>query len=286
MSDLPLLNSSILFDLVMNQRYGVEYQPIIDQHGQIFGYEALARFFTPDGDNLSPLQVFNALHRSPLSFYEVEYAIKQLQLEQAPATGMLFVNLDPHAAAAWGCLDDSNPLLRLLRAQQNLCVEMIENTDITDARICLELTEFFRAEGVPLALDDLGAPDSLLSIEVLVAVDFVKFDRSWLCRLTQPHYRELMKMLVDYTKKSGKRVILEGIETKEDMALAHECGIDLVQGFLYRDRFIAHNCCVTSAAEIPHTNNQQLHQIRQTTWSKLGASDKGGIFSQQWEACS
>ena len=48
----------------------------------------------------------------------------------------------------------------------------------------------------------------------------------------------LVTSLIDYAKKSNKQVILEGIETEEDLDFAKKLGVDYVQGFLYRPQFI------------------------------------------------
>lgn len=39
-----------------------------------------------------------------------------------------------------------------------------------------------------------------------------------------------------------KKVILEGVETKEDLELAQQIGVDYVQGFLFKDKFQRVSC--------------------------------------------
>ncbi|SFZ70461.1 EAL domain-containing protein [Chitinimonas taiwanensis] len=228
---------TVLIDLMRAQRYGVEYQPIVElRSGEIVAYEALARFYAADGQALAPKPVFDALHHSPLSLYQVEFDMKRLQLEHAPADEALFVNLDPDAYAVTAD-EPEEPLLNLLRQRAGLVVEIIENSDVSDAHLSQRLAHSFAAHGIRLALDDIGAPNSMISLEVMMEVDWFKFDRSWLARARDSKSRAALVHLIAFAQECGCRVILEGIERQEDLELAQALGVDCVQGFLYRKQF-------------------------------------------------
>jgi EAL domain-containing protein (putative c-di-GMP-specific phosphodiesterase class I) len=233
------LSPQSLLKLLDQQRFGVEYQPIVDiKENNIFGYEALARFYDETGQSISPQQVFAALHDSPLCLFQTEFKMKQLQLQHAPDKGLLFVNLDQDSFAAFGDLGDANPMVQLLTSKSNLVLEVIENTDISDAGISQAMTKTFGEKGVLLALDDIGAPDSMLSLPVLMNMDFLKFDRSWLALLDDPNHELMLQGLTTYGRRTGKKTILEGIETLQDLEIAKQMGFDFVQGFLFREAFI------------------------------------------------
>ncbi|GLR12530.1 diguanylate phosphodiesterase [Chitinimonas prasina] len=234
------LPATLLLDLMRHQRYGVEYQPIIDiASGEAIAYEALARFYAADGQPLAPKAVFDALHASPLSLYQVEYDMKQLQLAHAPAdASQLFVNLDPDAYGVTAN-EAEDPLLGLLASHEGLVVEIIENTDVADAQLSQQLAQAFSARGVRLALDDIGAPNSMLSLDVMMEVDWFKFDRSWLVRARDSRNRAALTHLIAFAHECHCKVILEGIERPEDLALARSLQVDCVQGFLYRKRFVS-----------------------------------------------
>lgn len=235
------LRPETLLQILDQQRFGVEYQPIIKlTDHSTFGYEALARFYTADNQLISPQQVFAALHHSPLSLYQTEFKMKQLQLANAPDKGLLFVNLDQDSFAAYGDLGTTNPMVALLTSKPNLVLEIIENTDISDAGISQEMAKTFGDKGIPLALDDIGAPDSMVSLPVLMSVDYLKFDRSWLRLLDDPNYRLMLQSLISYGQQTGKKTILEGIETPQDLEIANVMGFDFVQGFLFKEAFV--NC--------------------------------------------
>lgn len=231
-------SAQVLLELIEARRYGVEYQPIIDlADGSVFGYEALARFYAADGGALLPQRVFDALHASPLSLFQVEYEMKRLQLAHAPRDGgRLFVNIDPDAFAA-GAHELEHPLVALLRGHPGVVVEIIENSNVNDADISEAMCAAFVGSHIQLALDDIGAPRTMLSIPVLLSVDYLKFDRSWLTHRHDPVRCAALRHLVAFARECGRKTILEGIEEQEQLSFAKAIGFDFVQGFAFRQRF-------------------------------------------------
>lgn len=231
------IDNFTLYDLIQNQRFGVEYQPIIDlKSGDIRAWEGLARFYDAESQPLRPDLVFEALHADELSLFNIEYQMKWLQLTSAPQGDDLFLNIDPHAFALFGS-DERNPLLELLKGKSNLVVEIIENTDASDAIYSSGMGKAYREHGLQIALDDIGAPDSMLSFDILLSVDYLKLDRSWIKNQKKANYEHLLKALCQFAKDSGKKLVLEGVERQEDLDFAHQLEVDYVQGFLYRELF-------------------------------------------------
>jgi len=229
---------STLLDIIDNGLYGVEYQPLISlKTGDIYAYEALARFYTKGGKSISPLEIFSALHDNPLMLFKIEYELKKLQIAHAPKNTRLFLNLDPDAYIAHDKVGIDNPLLNLLCMTPKIVVELIENTDSNDAKISLELSEILSENNVPFAIDDIGSPHSMLSIPVLATVDYMKLDKCWLNFREEKNYTVLLQHLINYAQETGKKTVLEGVENKEDLDFARQFGVDLVQGYFYRSQF-------------------------------------------------
>lgn len=237
-----MLPAAVLLDLLEQKPFAVEYQPLVSsQTSNIIGYEALARFHTLNGRALAPDAVFESLHNSPLSLFQLELAMKIIQIELAPKEGLLFLNLDPHAAQAWGELSINNPLIKALCKRKNTVIELIENTSISDAQLCAQLTQTLKSEGTLLALDDLGAADSMLSFQVLETVDIIKLDRSWTQRLNNQKAVHLLKSIIEYAQNTNKLSVLEGVETEEQARSARNLGVDYLQGYLFKPQFIYKN---------------------------------------------
>jgi len=233
----PLRIDDELLEVLESGRFGVQYEPIVDiATGETIAYEALARFHGADGRTFSPAKVFAWLHGAPSLLVETELALKRLQLERAP-NHTLFVNLDPdsyHGAPGAGAA-----LLRLLgQARVDVVVEAIENIDAASAERNRHMVAGLRGAGIPFALDDVGAANGLVSFDMLAFADYLKLDRSLVRAPREPRRLAVAEALVAMTARTGARAVMEGIETKDDLELARDLGIGLVQGYLYRDRFI------------------------------------------------
>lgn len=90
-----------------------------------------------------------------------------------------------------------------------------------------------RDMGFSIALDDFGTGFSSLSHLSRYAIDTIKIDRSFVARLLQePSSRAIVRAVVTLGHELGMRVVAEGIETEEQLALLRSQGCDFGQGYL------------------------------------------------------
>ncbi len=78
----------------------------------------------------------------------------------------------------------------------------------------------------------------MLSVAVMQLVEWIKLDKYVLKMQDDVSYMVFVSKIIEFAHVTGKRVILEGVETAEDLAFAERIGVDYVQGFFYRDNFI------------------------------------------------
>lgn len=236
-----MLSSSLLIELMENKRYGVEYQPIVNLNDQeIYAFECLARFFDNEKKSVSPDVVFDSLHKSPLSLFQVEYEQKKIQLLNAPDHKKLFLNLDQDSFYACGVEGENNPFLELFGrySKNDIIVELIENSEVNDAKMSLAMIDFLSKNKIQTAIDDVFNPQSLISTAVIQLVDFIKLDKYVVTKKQDEDFLHLVKSIIDYAHLSGRKIVLEGIENNDDLLFAEQLNVDYVQGYLYRDRFI------------------------------------------------
>jgi EAL domain-containing protein (putative c-di-GMP-specific phosphodiesterase class I) len=217
-------------------RFWTEYQALVSARtGRTAAFEALARFEGRSGRPLPPAQVFALLHADPALLLRTELTLKLQQVERAPRAP-LFVNLDPDT---WCRAGDGqrNPFLALFTsAATRVVVEVSENLATTEAARVTEMVAALRRRNLPVALDDVGASSGLVSLDALAEAEVIKFDRTLVPRLRHPRSRALVQALCDMARRTGARTVLEGVETTADYVVARDLGVDLVQGFLFRDR--------------------------------------------------
>ncbi len=130
-------------------------------------------------------------------------------------------------------------LIREALAATNLPANRLE-IEITESTL-LQNTMRTRADlhelaelGVKISLDDFGTAYSSLSYLHSFALHKVKFDRSFLQGLGEDNRRSaLLRGLTRLSAQLGLRVVVEGVETEEQLELlAAEDSIDEVQGYL------------------------------------------------------
>lgn len=233
----PIDLRSVVHRILETNRLACEYQPIVRlSDRQTWAYEALARFQL-DGRTVAPDRVFAALHDDRTLFFMLESRTKRFQMQHRPPNTKLFVNIDPLVCELDYHLEH---WLGAFGAQEDLVVEIIENTGVSSVAAVRAFTERVSAVGVDIALDDVGGSGSLFSFELLEDCHVLKLDRRWLARVTRdPAYGQLVQGLLSFARSRGICSVLEGIETKDDLRCAEELGVDHVQGFLFRDAFIS-----------------------------------------------
>jgi len=217
-------------------RFWTEYQAIVQaRSGRTVAYEALGRFHRRDGRAVPPARMFAVLHADPALLLRAELTLKLHQVEHAPRAP-LFVNLDPDS---WARAGDRhrNPFLALFASSsRRVVVEVTEAMAVADVVRAKEMIDALRGRRLPIALDDVGAANGLLSFDAIVDAEVLKFDRTLIPRMRHRRCRALVQALTRMARDTGAHTVLEGVETTTEFVLARDLGFDLVQGFLFRDR--------------------------------------------------
>lgn len=250
----PKIHPHRILECLTSRRFGVEYQPLVSTHtGETQCHEALARFIDANGRALPPDHVFEKLHDNPLLLLHAELEMKRLQLAEAPQHGLLFVNLDPDSYAVGETEDGENVFLPILRQQRSrLVVEVIENLHLQDVDLSERMMRQLDKEKIRLAIDDLASSRGLVSYAALMHAAFLKFDRSWLAGEMSAKQRTILTWALAQAADLGLTTVLEGIETEDHLVMARQMGFDMVQGFLFRERFIHRGCSANG-----HISNQR-----------------------------
>lgn len=219
-----------IHSILNGNAYGVEYQPFIcTKTFKILAYEALARFH-----DMSPDQFFGICHKDTELFFYAERVLKKFQFEKRPKEKKLFVNFDPHILQK---KETVNEVFAFFSSQENFVIELVENSvEAVNAPTLLNIFKYLKFD---VAVDDFLKENSMLSFFLLSQCQYLKLDKDVLAYIkTDKSFLHVSKGFVTYAHELGKRVVLEGVETKEDFELAKLMGVDCVQGFLFRSEFI------------------------------------------------
>ncbi|ADB72943.1 sensor domain-containing phosphodiesterase [Geodermatophilus obscurus] len=201
-------------------------QPIVDlATGGRVGAEALSRF--PAEWGRTPDVVFAEAHSVGMG-----HALELQALERAAehldrVAGYVAMNVSPATVLTPACgeLLGRLPLDRVV-------LELTEHDEVEDYDVLLATLAPFRAAGLRLAIDDVGAGFSSLRHIVVTSPDVIKLDRSIAAGVAGDHVlATLVGSLVTFAHGSGARVVAEGVETADDAAALRTLGVDLGQGW-------------------------------------------------------
>jgi diguanylate cyclase len=167
----------------------------------------------------------------PLGSWILDEACK---LAAAGTIGRMAVNVSPpqvsrpgFAAETLATIDRHgiDPGNIVLEVTETAFLEMNEN----QLMALSELT----AAGVCIALDDFGTGYSSLNHLRHIPAQIVKIDRSYIADLcVDTETAAIVEAMVGLTRRLGKELVAEGIETEEQAELLRSMGVVLGQGYL------------------------------------------------------
>jgi EAL domain-containing protein (putative c-di-GMP-specific phosphodiesterase class I) len=204
----------------------IALQPIVDlATGLQAGAEALSRF--PAEWGLTPDVVFEQAHGVGLG-HELEIqALRRAAALLEGTEGYVAMNVSPATLMTPGCAE----LLRELPLERVL-LELSEHDPVEDYDALLAVLAPFRAAGLRLAIDDVGAGFSSLRHIVVTTPDVIKIDRSIVSGLdADPVLTTLVRSLVEFARGIDARVVAEGVETAAEAAVLRSLDVDYGQGW-------------------------------------------------------
>ncbi|HVO64262.1 MAG TPA: EAL domain-containing protein [Terriglobales bacterium] len=219
----------------------VHYQPEFEVTSRrLVRFEALARWTHPTLGSIPPSKFIPVAEESGLivglGAYVLERACAEARTWQDHVGYPLqvAVNVSSIQFAREHFVEEVTEILRHTGLQPNLLqLELTESVMLTGAHRAAETMKKLKALGVGLAIDDFGTGYSCLSYLPTLPFDAMKIDRSFLKDLrANTGNGAMVHSLVTLAHNIGMRVIVEGVETPEQMHLIREFGGNEAQGYL------------------------------------------------------
>ena len=216
------------------------YQPCFDLQtdGRCRAVEALVRWHSPTRGLVSPAEFVPLCERSglvrELTSFVLGEALRQLRAWQDQGCVLnLAVNLSPSNLSE----EDLPEQVAELLAQHGigadrLVFEITESAVIPDpvraGRVLGGLVDL----GVDIAIDDFGTGWSSMSRLLELPLSALKVDRSFVADLPSGPGAAIVSATTTLAHDLGLFVVVEGIETQEQLVAATHLGCDVAQGFL------------------------------------------------------
>ncbi len=219
----------------------VHYQPEFDAvSNRLVRFEALARWTHPTLGSIPPGKFIPVAEESGLivglGAYIMEMACAEAVKWQAisPYPVQVAVNISTIQFRRDHFVDEVISVLNHTGLKPDLLqLELTETIMLTGVSQAVETMNRLRSLGVGFAIDDFGTGYSCLTYLPALPFDSMKIDRSFVRDLhAKPESRAMVNSLVALAHNIGIRVIVEGVETEEQLDLIKTFGGNEIQGYL------------------------------------------------------
>lgn len=243
----------VLRDSIREGRLEVYYQPIVDAEGHLSSFEALSRLWDEEGNFIAPdefiaiaeerfliielgnyvfdktCQFIKKMHENPTITDDVTIHVNVsiLQFMQADCADKFIAIADKHQIAL-----------------QNVSFEVTELAKLDEPEVLLMNMRKLMAAGAGFSLDDFGTGNSNISYVMNFPFTEIKFDKSMTWAFFENEIAQLI-MENEFTtlQKLHKKIVVEGIETREQYEAMKKEKIEYYQGY-YFDRAISEKECM------------------------------------------
>jgi diguanylate cyclase (GGDEF)-like protein len=247
----PDLNARVAQQLSMESRlrralerdeFVLHYQPKVDlSSGRIAGLEALIRWQDPEAGLVPPFQFIPLLEETglilPVGRWAMQEAARAANALRAGgfAPVRIAANVSPiqlrdkhfvrsveEAIAAGG--DGTHGLD--LEITESVIMEDID-ANVPKLRALVDM-------GVELSIDDFGTGYSSLAYIARLPVGVIKIDRAFIKDLKEDgDSRAIVQTMISLTHALDRKVVAEGVETREQLSLLQSLRCNQFQGYLF-----------------------------------------------------
>ena len=218
------------------------YQPQIDIKTQkIVGVEALVRWLHPEDGLIMPNDFIPIAEESHLIIDLGEWVLKKAcidfksWIESGYELEYVAVNM---SAKQLGCEKCSIYIKELLEELDFdplwLELEITENTLIENYERVTKNIEMFKELGIRFSIDDFGTGYSSLSYLKSLQISTLKIDREFIKDiLVDKDDFSIVKAVINMGHALNYKIIAEGAEDEESVAVLDSLGCDVIQGYVY-----------------------------------------------------
>jgi diguanylate cyclase (GGDEF)-like protein len=221
-----------------NEEFELFYQPLVNlQSGKISTCEALLRWNHPLRGTVSPIDIIPVAEDMGMIVDLGRWILRKACLEcmQWPEAVNVAVNFSPQQFHQRDLLSEVRYALDVSGLPpQRLEIEITESSLLRNTQHTHELLAQLRELGVRISLDDFGTGYSSLSYLHNFPLQKVKIDRSFLEGIDTDRPLRLLRGVARLSADLGMSVVVEGIETNEQLELVNADGtVSEAQGYLF-----------------------------------------------------
>jgi EAL domain-containing protein (putative c-di-GMP-specific phosphodiesterase class I) len=225
--------------------FKLHYQPIFSlETGHIAGFEALLRWQHAERGLVSPIDYIHVAEDTglilPIGRWIILEACRQLhtwQTQYATAASLtMSVNLSGKQFNDPDLLPFIEQVLKdTALAGDALKIEITESVMMDNVESAAVLLQKLKSiHNIHACIDDFGTGYSSLSYLQRLPIDYLKIDQSFVGRMgDDPKSLEIIHTIISLAQTLGAKVIAEGAETTEQVALLKAWKCQYAQGYYF-----------------------------------------------------
>jgi diguanylate cyclase (GGDEF)-like protein len=221
-----------------NEEFELFYQPLVNlKSGRISTCEALLRWNHPVRGTVSPIDIIPIAEDMGLIVDLGRWILRRACMEcmKWPAGVSVAVNFSPQQFHQRDVLSEVRYALEISGlSADRLEIEITESSLLRNTQLTHDVLAQLHALGVRISLDDFGTGYSSLSYLHNFPLQKVKIDRSFLEGIDSARPLTLLRGVARLSADLGMSVVVEGIETNEQLERISSDGtVTEAQGYLF-----------------------------------------------------
>lgn len=268
---------------IRDRRMCCAYQPkVAFRTGEVVGVEALMRWRDEDGLIHAPggmielaveLGLMDEL--THLIIDETAKARHQLDAVFGPEI-TTSLNIAAKQATNIPFMQSLVDVLAMSGRATSYMIELTEEALLAKTEFQTHVLPMLREAGIRVAIDDFGVGYSSLATLADVTADEVKVDRSFITSIhSRPRSQSILKAIESLGNSLGMSVVVEGVETFEELAyLQAATRIQIAQGYYFARPMLIENLVAT---QLPSERTRTLLPSRLGDLSRTGALRERGL---------
>ncbi|MEZ5500575.1 MAG: EAL domain-containing protein [Steroidobacteraceae bacterium] len=282
--DRIALQNDLRLAVAQNQ-LALVYQPQLEiKTGRVVGVECLLRWHHPQRGPVPPSAFVPLAEESslimPLSDWVLQEALRQVLRWQREGFTDLAVAVNV-SSKLFSLCSVSEWVSCALRdagvAGSALEIEVTESALLHDRAVVMHALAALADNGVRTSLDDFGTGYSSLSYLKDLQLDTLKIDRSFIADIADsPSNSAICGAIIAMAHRLGLKVVAEGIETLEQLAMLRLQGCDMVQGYFVARPMPAEQC--TAVLQAARSRNLSAGGINLADLGQLSGDDVGRLL--------
>ena len=216
------------------------FQPIISKDEDLLYSEALLRFQDEDGTWISPVEVIPLLEESgliiPVGKWVMEQAFtccrefQKYRKDYKVSINVSYIQILKSPI----CTDLLEAVHKAGITPDSVVIELTESGYLEKSKAVVSAWNKLKEYEFRIAVDDFGTGYSSLNYIKQLPLDIIKVDKTFIDDIVEDDYAQaFIKLIVDLSKTIGTKIVVEGVEHKEQFELLKSLGVDYIQGYYF-----------------------------------------------------